>query len=63
MLLGWGAFNVVEGLMNHHFLGIHHVISGDFQTLADILFLVFGALLIAGGWLLQHSGQPMDVAD
>ncbi|MFJ5693788.1 DUF2243 domain-containing protein [Arthrobacter sp. NPDC093125] len=63
MFLGWGAFNVVEGLMNHHLLGIHHVISGDFQTLADILFLVFGALLIAGGWLLQRSGQPVDVAD
>jgi hypothetical protein len=29
---------------------------------ADILFLVFGVLLIAGGWLLQRSGQPVDVA-
>lgn len=57
MLLGWGAFNVVEGLMNHHVLGIHHVISSGFQSLADILFLVFGVLLILGGWLLQRSGQ------
>ena len=62
MLLGWGAFNVVEGIMNHHVLGIHHVISGEFQTLADILFLVFGGLLIAGGWLLQRSGKRLDVA-
>jgi uncharacterized membrane protein len=62
ILLGWGVFNVAEGLMNHHLLGIHHVISGDFQTLADILFLVFGVLLIAGGWLLQRSGRPVDVA-
>jgi uncharacterized membrane protein len=63
VLLGWGAFNVVEGLMNHHILGIHHVVSGEFQTLADILFLVFGALLIAGGWLLQRSGQRLNEAE
>lgn len=62
MLLGWGGFNVVEGLMNHHVLGIHHVISGEFQSLADILFLVFGGLLILGGWLLQRSGQPLNMA-
>jgi uncharacterized membrane protein len=63
MLVGWGAFNLVEGLIDHHLLGIHHVISGEYQTLADILFLVFGALLVAGGWLLQRSGKPVDLAD
>lgn len=63
MLLGWGAFNVVEGLMNHHLLAIHHVISGEFQTLADILFLLFGVLLIAGGWLLQRSGRQLKAAE
>ena len=25
------------------------MISGEYQTLADILFLIFGALLIVGG--------------
>lgn len=63
ILLGWGAFNVVEGLVNHHLLAIHHVISGEFQTLADILFLLFGVLLIAGGWLLQRSGRPLGAAE
>ena len=61
MLVGWGLFNVVEGLMDHHLLGIHHVISGEYQNLADILFLVFGALLIVGGWALQRSGQVRDL--
>lgn len=56
MLFGWGLFNLVEGLIDHHVLAIHHVVSGEFQTLADILFLVFGALLMVGGWLLQRSG-------
>ena len=61
MLVGWGLFNVVEGLLDHQILGIHHVISGEYQTLADILFLIFGALLIAGGWALQRTGQPLDL--
>ncbi len=60
VLTGWGVFNVVEGIIDHHILGIHHVISGPNQTLADIAFLVFGALLIAGGWALQRSGQLVD---
>ncbi|MBT2584519.1 DUF2243 domain-containing protein [Arthrobacter sp. ISL-95] len=57
MLFGWGFFNVVEGLIDHQILGIHHVISGGFQVLADILFLAFGALLMVGGWLLQRSAE------
>lgn len=56
ILVGWGIFNVGEGIINHHLLGIHHVVSRPYQTLADIAFLVLGALLILGGWLLQRSG-------
>jgi uncharacterized membrane protein len=62
IVAGWGVFNVVEGIVDHHLLAIHHVISGPYQTLADIAFLVFGALLILGGWLLQRSGRPLDLA-
>ncbi|MDE8671077.1 DUF2243 domain-containing protein [Pseudarthrobacter sp. H3Y2-7] len=61
VLVGWGIFNVVEGILDHHLLGIHHVISGEYQTLADILFLIFGVLLIAGGWALQRTGQVLDL--
>jgi len=25
MILGWGLFNLVEGVIDHHFLNIHHV--------------------------------------
>ncbi|MFK0041054.1 DUF2243 domain-containing protein [Paenarthrobacter sp. NPDC090517] len=58
MLFGWGLFNVVEGLIDHQILGIHHVVTGQFQVLADVLFLVFGALLMVGGWLLQRGAEP-----
>jgi uncharacterized membrane protein len=25
MLVGWGGFNVVEGIIDHHLLELHHV--------------------------------------
>lgn len=60
VLVGWGAFNLVEGIIDHHILAIHHVRSGDYQTLWDIGFLVLGLALIAIGWLLQRSARPVD---
>jgi uncharacterized membrane protein len=53
--VGWGAFNLVEGIIDHHVLGIHHVRPGPDQLAYDLGFLVFGALLVAVGWLLARS--------
>ncbi|SFC09076.1 Uncharacterized membrane protein [Halobiforma haloterrestris] len=51
-IAGWGVFNLVEGIVNHHLLGIHHVRpdgpGGVF--LWDVGFLLSGALFIAGGY-------------
>jgi uncharacterized membrane protein len=54
MLLGWGLFNLVEGLVDHQILTIHHV---NYENVAvwDVAFLVFGALLAIGGWALTAS--------
>ncbi|MCW2876056.1 MAG: hypothetical protein JWQ95_156 [Sphaerisporangium sp.] len=60
-LVGWGLFNLVEGIVDHHILAIHHVRTGPYQTWWDIGFLVLGALLVAGGWLLQRGGTVLDV--
>jgi uncharacterized membrane protein len=57
LLLGWGLFNVVEGVIDHHLLGLHHVHPGANQLAWDIGFLVFGALLAAGGWGLIRAGR------
>ena len=27
LLLGWGAFNLIEGLVDHEILGVHHVME------------------------------------
>jgi uncharacterized membrane protein len=58
MVVGWGLFNLVEGLINHHVLGLHHVREGVAdETAWDVGFLVFAILLIAGGWLLARTGD------
>jgi uncharacterized membrane protein len=57
VLTGWGLFNVVEGVVNHQVLGVHHLRDDLGAPLSwDIGFLVFGALLIAGGWALHRRG-------
>jgi uncharacterized membrane protein len=58
VLAGWGIFNVVEGLVNHQILGVHHLRDDLGAPLSwDVGFLVFGALLILGGWLLHARGE------
>jgi uncharacterized membrane protein len=58
MLVGWGLFNLVEGIVNHKILELHHVREGaGHQTAYDLGFLVFGALLMLGGWLLARLGE------
>lgn len=50
---GWGLFNLVEGTINHHVLGIHSVRDDLGGSLAwDLGFLTSGVLLIAFGSLL-----------
>jgi uncharacterized membrane protein len=59
LLIGWGAFNLVEGIVDHHLLTLHHVREGADvrETAWDVGFLVFGALLILAGWLLSRPRQ------
>ena len=59
LLTGWGAFNVVEGLINHQLLGLHHVRPGADQGVYDVGFLVWGgAMLLAGFLLLRRPHDP-----
>jgi uncharacterized membrane protein len=61
ILVGWGLFNVVEGLVDHQILGIHHVRYGPYMLWWDIGFLVFGVALLVIGWMVQHSGRPVRI--
>ncbi|MDQ4027393.1 MAG: DUF2243 domain-containing protein [Actinomycetota bacterium] len=54
-LVGWGLFNLIEGIVDHHILGIHHVRSGPNELLYDVAFLALGAILVLAGYRLATS--------
>ena len=57
LLIGWGLFNFIEGVIDHQIMGIHHVHPGEGQLAWDLGFLALGLLLIAGGYALLHAGR------
>ncbi len=60
MLMGFGIFNVVEGIVNHHILQIHHVnetVPADQWIYWDIGFLLWGAAMLVGGRVLLNAGK------
>ncbi len=60
MLMGFGLFNLVEGVINHQLLGIHHVnetVPREQWIYWDLAFLVWGAAMLIGGWFLLRAGQ------
>ena len=54
---GWGLFNLVEGLVDHHLLQLHHVRDLPVHVPAyDYLFLAVGGVgFMALGWLLARG--------
>jgi len=62
ILVGAGLFNLVEGVIDHHILGIHHVKPGPHQLAWDLGFLAVGALLVVVGWIMvQKRNQDLEV--
>ena len=57
LLVGAGAFNLVEGLIDHQILGIHHVKPGPNELVWDLGFLAIGAILAVAGWILLRTEQ------
>jgi len=58
LFVGWGSFNLVEGLIDHHLLDLHHVRDLPVHVPAyDWAFLaVGGAGFVILGWLLSRGG-------
>ena len=52
MLAGWGWFNLVEGTIDHHLLGLHHVVERLGVSVWDWLYLASGLVLIGLGHAL-----------
>lgn len=55
LLMGAGFFNVIEGLIDHQILGIHHVKPGMHQLAFDMSFLGIGMAITGIGWLLVRT--------
>jgi predicted membrane protein DUF2243 len=60
LLLGFGILIVVEGTIDHHLLGIHHVnetVPPEQWIYWGLGFLAWGAAMLIGGWALLRTGQ------
>jgi uncharacterized membrane protein len=57
LFLGWGLFNVIEGMIDHELLGLHHVHPGQAQFAWDMAFLAFGVFCMVGGVLSIRAGS------
>ncbi len=58
LVLGWGLFNLIEGIVDHQILGIHHVYEYTdnklpydlgFLLIGGVLFILIGSALIRSG--------------
>jgi uncharacterized membrane protein len=66
MIVGWGLFNLVEGIVDHQVLSLHHVRDLPVHIpVYDWLFLgIGGAGFILVGWMLARgagTGRHEDV--
>jgi len=62
-IAGWGFFNLVEGLIDHQIVQLHHVHPGADELAWDLGFLALGALLVAGGAAVAVPVLRSDVRD
>jgi uncharacterized membrane protein len=57
MIFGWGLFNLVEGVIDHHVLHLHHVVERLGVSIFDWIFLgVGGAGFIVIGIVILGVG-------
>ena len=59
MLTGWGAFNLVEGLINHQLLELHNVREVAAPMVWNIGFLAFSAAILLIGLALTYKVPRM----
>lgn len=61
LFLGWGIFNGIEGLINHHILHLHHVVEQKGESVYDLLFLLSGIIFSVAGWLAIRSARSQEM--
>ncbi|WP_049907164.1 DUF2243 domain-containing protein [Halovivax asiaticus] len=61
VLMGFGLFNLVEGVVDHHLLVLHRVwpAGPGPPLLWDVLFLLSGVALLVGGYAIARSDSAV----
>ena len=62
MVGGWGIFNVVEGVIDHHILNLHHVVERLGVSVYDYAFLGAGVLFLVLGWSMMNAGRQDELS-
>ena len=62
LAMGWGLFNAIEGLIDHHILGIHHVVERLGLSVYDYAFTASGVVLIVVGLNLIRTAAELSSA-
>ncbi|MEO6549405.1 MAG: DUF2243 domain-containing protein [Ferruginibacter sp.] len=57
LLIGWGTFNLVEGIIDHHLINIHHVVELLGTSIYDYIFLATGIILIGVGLMITRQAK------
>ena len=60
LLIGWGGFNLYDGVINHLVLGIHHVndrVDRAQWPIYDAGFIIWGAAMLLIGFLLLRGSR------
>ncbi|RYZ51931.1 MAG: DUF2243 domain-containing protein [Chitinophagaceae bacterium] len=61
MLLGWGMFNIVEGIIDHHLLKLHNVREvTENSAFWNWSFLGLSVLMIVAGYLMVNKKRKPD---
>jgi uncharacterized membrane protein len=58
LFAGWGVFNLVEGIVDHHILQVDHVRPGPDELAWNLgsLHGAWGAFMLIGGGLVMRAG-------
>ncbi len=65
LLAGWGLFNIVEGVIDHHLLALHNVIeyAPDHDS-GNYTFLGISVCMLVFAWLLmRNKKKPVQIND
>lgn len=56
LLLGWGVFNIVEGLINHQILKLHNVVElSPNHDIGNFIFLGISVVMLIAGFIIVNS--------